>query len=211
MKRIALIFTIAFAILIGCKPGRHYEQMAPRGIVLCPIASISMRGLPPEKADFLYIRLDIMMDHGVYKQWNESNDIEEYLEEQWEQHLGRSFRPEEGAGFIYAQLTDAVITADCEIAGKNAGENLADLFSINIWEPMFYFPDGEWVDFTTEVKVVTLKEFIDGNYMCPGGLYIYSDIGNDTEEYKAVNFSVALTLSDGTNEKTLTSSCTLEI
>lgn len=209
MKRITLIFTIAFAFLIGCKPGLHYEQSAPRGIGLYPIASTSLRSLPSENADFLYISLDITIHHDVYKQWDASNDIEESLEEQWKQHLGRSFRPEETAEFIYAQLTDAIITADCEIAGKNAGENLADLFSINIREPMFYFPDGEWVDFTTEVKVITLKEFIDGNYLCPDDFYIYSDIGKDTEEYKAVNFSVVLTLSDGTNEKTLTSSCTL--
>lgn len=209
MKRITLIFTIAFAFLIGCKPGLHYEQLAPRGIGLYPIASTSLRSLPSENADFLYISLDITIHHDVYKQWDASNDIEESLEEQWKQHLGRSFRPEETAEFIYAQLTDAIITADCEIAGKNAGENLADLFSVKIGEPLFYFPDGEWVDFTTEVKVVTLKEFIDGNYLCPDDFYIYSDIGKDTEEYKAVNFSVVLTLSDGTNEKILTSSCTL--
>ena len=197
------------AVLWGCGEGTGYTKIAPRGIGLYPIASTSLRSRPSENADFLYISLDITFVHDVYRQWDASNDIEEYMEEQWKQHLGRSFRPEETAEFIYAQLTDAIITADCEIAGKNAGENLADLFSVIIGEPLFYFPDGEWVDFTTEVKVVTLKEFIDGNYLCPDDFYIYSDIGKDTEEYKAVNFSVVLTLSDGTNEKILTSSCTL--
>lgn len=211
MRRINFMIAAITAILCGCSDGGGYEQQAPRGIGLYPIASTSQRSLslPSENADFLYICLDITIDHDVYRQWDASNDIEEYMEEQWKQHLGRSFRPEETAEFIYAQLTDAIITADCEIAGKNAGENLADLFSVKIGEPLFYFPDGEWVDFTTEVKVVTLKEFIDGNYLCPDDLFIYSDIGKDTEEYKAVNFSVVLTLSDGTNEKILTSSYTL--
>lgn len=209
MRRINFMIAAITAILCGCSDGGGYERQAPRGIGLYPIASTSLSDLPPKKPDFLYISLDFTINHDVYRQWDASNDIEEYMEEQWKQHLGRSFRPEETAEFIYAQLTDAIITADCEIAGKNAGENLADLFSVKIGEPLFYFPDGEWVDFTTEVKVVTLKEFIDGNYLCPDDFYIYSDIGKDTEEYKAVNFSVVLTLSDGTNEKTLTSSCTL--
>ena len=210
MRRINFMIAAITAVLWGCGEGHGYTKIAPRGIGLYPIASTSLSGLHSEKADFLYILcLDITIVHDVYRQWDASNDIEEYMEEQWKQHLGRSFRPEETAEFIYAQLTDAIITADCEIAGKNAGENLADLFSVKIGEPLFYFPDGEWVDFTTEVKVVTLKEFIDGNYLCPDDFYIYSDIGKDTEEYKAVNFSVVLTLSDGTNERILTSSCTL--
>lgn len=209
MRRINFMIAAITAVLWGCGEGTGYTKIAPRGIGLYPIASTSLRSRPSENADFLYISLDITFVHDVYRQWDASNDIEEYMEEQWKQHLGRSFRPEETAEFIYAQLTDAIITADCEIAGKNAGENLADLFSVIIGEPLFYFPDGEWVDFTTEVKVVTLKEFIDGNYLCPDDFYIYSDIGKDTEEYKAVNFSVVLTLSDGTNEKILTSSCTL--
>ena len=209
MRRINFMIAAITAVLWGCGEGTGYTKIAPRGIGLYPIASTSLRSRPSENADFLYISLDITFVHDVYRQWDASNDIEEYMEEQWKQHLGRSFRPEETAEFIYAQLTDAIITADCEIAGKNAGENLADLFSVIIGEPLFYFPDGEWVDFTTEVKVVTLKEFIDGNYLCPDDFYIYSDIGKDTEEYKAVNFSVVLTLSDGTNETILTRSCTL--
>lgn len=207
MKRIKIIISIVIITLLsGCREGNRYDEIAPRGVFLYPIANnTSMHSIINHHYS---MRLDIMHHNEEYRQWRDTNDIEEYLEHQWQEYLGRPFEPEEAASYLYGHLTNITITSNCEISGKAIGEDLADLFLVSIGGPMFTFPDGvfEYV----EQKELSFEEFICGNYFCPSDISIrlYSD---HIEEGKIPTFTITLTLSDGTNEKTLTSSCTLEL
>ncbi len=208
MKRFSLLTVLTIATLLSsCGEGGRYDKIAPRGVFLYPIVnSTSMRtiALPRD----LCMHLDIMHHNDEYRQWRDGNDIEEYLENQWEEYLGRPFEPEEAASYLYGQLTNITIISDCKINGKAVGENLADLFLVGVGGPMFIFPEGafEYV----EPKEISFEEFISGNYFCPSTLHIRLNT-NHIEDEKTPTFTIALTLSDGTNEKTLTSGCTLEL
>lgn len=155
------------------------------------------------------MKLDIMHHNEEYRQWRDTNDIEEYLEHQWQEYLGRPFEPEEAASYLYGHLTNITITSNCEISGKAIGEDLADLFLVSIGGPMFTFPDGSFV-FIEERKELSFEEFMNGNYFYPSNLLIRLNAGN-IQSVETLTFTITLTLSDGTNEKTLTSSCTLEL
>ena len=208
MKRIKIIISIVIITLLsGCEEGNRYDKYAPRGVFLYPIANnTSMRSIINHNSSMM---LDIMHHNEEYRQWRDSNDIEEYLENQWKEYLGRPFRPEEAASLLYGKLMNITITSDYEIAGRKVGENLADLFLVDIGGPMFIFPEGSFV-FIEERKELSFEEFMNGNYFYPSNLLIRLNAGN-MQGVETPTFTITLTLTDGTSEKTLTSSCTLEV
>ena len=208
MKQICLFTMLIIATLLsGCGEGGGYDTQAPRGVFLYPIAnSTTMRGITSHDSS---INLEIMHDNADYIQWRDTNDIEESLEEQWKQYLGRPLEPEECASYLYGHIIGATITSNCEIGGRDVGENLADLFNTYISGPTFTFPEGSF-EYIGERKDISFNEFVNESYFCPSNLPIIlnSDYIGDS---KTPTFTITLTISDGTSEKTLTSDCTLEL
>ena len=207
MKRITLIFTIAFAFLIGCE----LEGRPPRG---CFIAELGWRDIL-ESRDILYLSVP-GISVGIEKWEHRKIDtydiqvIQNYMYNQICEHLDKP-NVQKGFGYFYETLTDVNIIADCEIGGRDSGENLADLFEFRFFVPLFRFPSGEMLEYGDWQNPITktFAEFLDGKFFYPQGEILFTCDELSVGDYENIHITITLTLSDGTNEKILTSSCTL--
>ena len=161
------------------------------------------------------IKLDISHNMPQRTQWTNANNIQTLCCNMFEQLRNHLNNPnlDEHFEYAYGYLTDIEIVSNYEINGRDAGDNLADLFSIWIGEPLFSFPDGELVEYHTFRSSVfrSIEEYIQGKYFISSGLYINIMDKLNVKYHSKVDFTITLTLSDGVTEETFTSNFALEI
>lgn len=209
MKRfshILLSVCIASTMCTACAPGPYVD---PAGCLLVELESRNTLYLNPPG---VLAKISGIMPQDP--QWVEAyniRDIEDYMYNQICEHLDKP-NVQEGHGYVYGTLTDVNIIADCEIGGRDSGENLADLFEYKLSSPLFLYPSGEMVEYCNwqNPTTKTYAEFLDKNCFLPLDILL-TDNALDTEGYETILLTISLTITDGTNEKTLTSSCSLEL
>ena len=203
---IILAICLAYTMCTACAPGPDSE---PYGCMLvdlesrtnlylnAPGISATISGYMPQEA-----------------QWKEANniqDLQDYMYNQICQHLDKP-NAQEGAGYVYGTLTDVRIIANHEVEGRDSGENLADLFEFKFIYPLYLYPSGELVEYSNwqNPTTKTLTELLDKEFFLPLSFVFTRDELN-AEGHETILFTLSLTISDGTSEKTLTSDCTLEL
>ena len=202
MKRITLIFTIAFAFLIGCEPD---PDGPPRG---CFIDELGSRDILDLSVPGILVSIERCMDG-----WSDTYNIQviqNYMCDQICEHLNKSYMST-AYGYFYVMLTNVNITANCKIGDRDSGENLADLFEFRFFVPLFRFPSGEMLEYGDWQNPITktFAEFLDGKFFYPMSNILFTCDELSVGDYENIHITITLTLSDGTNEKILTSSCTL--
>ncbi len=207
-KCLYTIFAIcmAYTMCTACAPGPVGE---PYGYILYDLESstnlyLTVPGISATISGY-------MPQNTQWKEANNIQDIQDYMYNQICQHLDKP-NAKEGGGYVYGTLTNVNIIADCEIEGRDSGENLADLFEFKFIDPLFLYPNGEMVEYCSwqNPTTKTFTEFLDKEYLVPRDILLtYDEV--TTEGYETILLTISLTISDGTNEKTLTSSCTLEL
>lgn len=210
-KDIYLICTMLAALCVNCaSPG--IRDFTPYGCHLQPLASWSVLYSNFDKNSMIH--LDFKRSYQSDLQWSGSNSIMElqnHMNNQLKEYLNNP-NFEEINGYLYGKLINVEITSDCAIDHRAAGENLTDLFEFHIIYPLFLYPDGEMVEYSNWEHPIskTISEFVNKEYLFPYDISLVCNVP-EIENYESVCFTIIVTLSDGTSEKTLTSECTLDL
>ncbi len=135
------------------------------------------------------------------------SDFEEYLTQQIEDHIGREFQPGEGYEYANAKLTNITLYADDVFMGRQAGENIIDLFEVYCDIPLFTFPDGQLIQYMDERSPVTYsyQEFIEKDVYVPHRFVLVVPSENMYKIEKierSVNFTLTATYYDRRREIT---------
>ena len=104
--------------------------------------------------------------------------------------------------FIYSPIESVSLTANRSLCGREAGDELSDLFTFGI--PGFVFTmDGDLVEKTKyeEYATYTIEEWCDTGYMCPEVFILHSkEPITFTEENRDIIFNISISLRNGAND-----------
>lgn len=100
--------------------------------------------------------------------------------------------------YVYNSITQINITANKPLCGRNAGEELSDLFKMRINGPVFTYPDADWIEFEEIPTMFELDEWTKGNYITLKNFHIHPKQSIMEENIdSSITFTISCTFDNG--------------
>lgn len=217
MKKNLFVYFGLFAALSLCACDKN-ETPTPtlednfQGLVLAkaePESGFSFRVESSETTIHLHVSPNLNYVDKAYRDWQES--MQPHCDKMYEQILANGWQ-KNSYGYPYAMLKSIELTADVDVAGIPAGEELIQLFELDIpieFQPIFTYNDLNLAlnlkveeykngEYWPVAKFDSVEEFINGEYLMVKGIYLTPKAGVSIPE--GVTYTATVTLSTGASQ-----------
>jgi hypothetical protein len=144
-----------------------------------------------------YLDFSGTYDFGTQKWYDNIEPLRKKLDEQIEE-TGVILREVGGIPMLYDEVVGLSITSPTEVAGRQKGEELVDLFDVVRQPYSFSHPEGVLVEDSGEYKRIDLQEWMTCGYMCPSSLHLYPKEKISSEHFGGyVELIITVTLESG--------------
>lgn len=207
MRTIKKILTILFLLVVvscGQKGDDQTKEGLNMPVVPCALSpSTTLSLILYEKTNPYsnkhYFILYHCGDHvaGQVEKWRNQEEIKALSAYMREQLENISYPTRHYAyHYVYGSLKSVSIKADMPVFGREAGEELYDLYQIHIGAPTFTFPDGEFVE--QSEQFMDIDKWIDNSYIIDSTFHLYpKDTTPPVGVMGNVEFTIVTELSSG--------------
>lgn len=208
MKRFLNYLVVGFAVIsmIGCDTngeGFHIDEGAFR--LYSPQHGIEI-DLKSSADWHIDLSTNISYTYDLDKWWEESAFVRDKMKSVFDHIRAQSPHLLIESSYIYNCITEINITANKPLCGRNASEELSDLFEMHLRGIVFAYPYGEFVKFEDNPIVYELEEWTKGRYITQKCFYIVPKEAIMAEEIDPnIVFTISCTFDNGvTRSDTIT-------